>query len=109
MEQITIPETAHALRETPQKAMNFAEGKYREKILSVCRELESREAKVLLLTGPSSSGKTTTAKMIAAELKNRGSRVNRISLDNFYKSLDELPLWEDGSRNCESVEGLDIA
>ena len=109
MEQISIPETAHALRETPQKAMNFAEGKYGEKILSVCRELESREAKVLLLPGPSSSGKTTTAKMIAAELKNRGSRVNRISLDNFYKSLDELPLWEDGSRNCESVEGLDIA
>ena len=34
--------------------------------------------------------------------------VNRISLDNFYKSSDQLPRWEDGYQNYESVEGLDL-
>ncbi|MDR0931174.1 MAG: hypothetical protein LBM38_05495 [Clostridiales bacterium] len=62
----------------------------------------------VLLTGPSSSGKTTTSILLEQSLIKKGKDAIRISLDNFYKNRDDLPFWEDGTRNYEAIEGLDL-
>lgn len=86
-----------------------AEARYSQEIVRVGEEVLTGGHNIILLTGPSASGKTTTAQMLVQELIKKGKQVHRISLDNFYKCRDELPFWEDGSRNYEAVEALDLA
>lgn len=107
--RVDAEQTARRLRQRPGDVIAEAEQAYREKLLEVS-DMAIREHKhIILVTGPSASGKTTSAKRIASILESRGKKVNRISLDNFYQNKDNLPRWEDGYQNYESVEGLDVA
>ncbi|WP_278942738.1 uridine kinase family protein [Anaerotruncus colihominis] len=108
MEQVRTSVIASALSGHPADAIAQVEDAYYQQISSICDMVTHDHIHLLLVTGPSASGKTTTAKKLALELHVRGKRVNRLSLDNFYKSSDELPRWEDGYQNYESVEGLDL-
>ena len=64
--------------------------------------------KVILLSGPSSSGKTTTAKKLSLILKNYGLNAFSISIDDFFLDRDETPKNEDGEYDFESVKSIDI-
>lgn len=108
METIQTDGTAQALTQQPQKLIAQEEARFQRELERACDLILSDSIHMILLTGPSASGKTTTAKKIATELNRRGEKVNRISLDNFYRPAAELPRWEDGYQNYESVEGLDI-
>ena len=106
--KVNASQVAKGLRENAPSLVAGEETAYREKLVRIS-EIAMREHKhIILVTGPSASGKTTSAKRIASILEEHGKKVNRISLDNFYKSRDKLPRWEDGYQNYESVEGLDI-
>lgn len=76
-----------------------------EKIVSFVKLNE--EIKFILLAGPSSSGKTTTAKLLRENLENNGFNAKTISLDDFFVERDNTPLWEDGTKNYESVDAID--
>lgn len=67
-----------------------------------------KDCKIVLVSGPSSSGKTTFSNMICEELVKRGIWSGRVSLDNFYKGIKGVPVLDDGSLDFESIEGLDI-
>lgn len=67
----------------------------------------SPEIKFILLAGPSSSGKTTTSKLIKLALKNAGFNAKTISLDDFFVERKNTPLWDDGSYNYETVDAID--
>ena len=60
--------------------------------------------KVIMLAGPSSSGKTTTAHILLDALRECGIGSQVISLDNFYKGESDAPLLENGQHDYESVE-----
>lgn len=62
-----------------------------------------------MLTGPSASGKTTTAHKLADCIAAHGRRSAVVSLDNFYKDLKDYPRLPDGSVDYESVDALDIS
>lgn len=94
--------------ENPQMAVEAAERKFRTKIRTMSEDAVSSKSHIILLTGPSSSGKTTTANLLVSDLRALGRRAVRISLDDFYKDRDDMPLWEDGRKNFESIEGLDL-
>lgn len=67
------------------------------------------DKKIVMLAGPSSSGKTTTASLISAQIELMGGRAYSVSLDDFYRSHDEpYPLNDKGEPDYESVEALDI-
>ena len=66
-------------------------------------------AHVVMLTGPSASGKTTTAHKLADCIAAHGRRSAVVSLDNFYKDLKDYPRLPDGSVDYESVDALDIS
>ena len=70
---------------------------------------ENRDkVKVVLLSGPSSSGKTTSAKKIAMYLKTAGLNPLQISLDDYFLERSETPLNEDGKPDFESLKAIDI-
>ena len=108
MDPIPAASISGALAVYPEQLVASEEQLFQKKIQSACDAIERDQLHLILLTGPSASGKTTTAKKIALELEARGKKVSRISLDNFYRPAAELPRWEDGYQNYESVEGLDI-
>ncbi|MCI8650406.1 MAG: Flp pilus assembly complex ATPase component TadA [Anaerotruncus sp.] len=106
--QCNIQEYLSKMQQQPEQLVAQAEANYRQQITDVCDFIEREKRFMILVTGPSASGKTTTAQRLAQELRARGKRVNSISLDNFYKCAAELPRWKDGYQNYESIEGLDL-
>ena len=64
--------------------------------------------KVVLISGPSSSGKTTSAKKISMYLKTAGLNPVPISLDDYFLEREDTPLNENGKPDFESIRALDI-
>ena len=76
---------------------------------SIVRNILSfSKVKVLTISGPTSSGKTTTALKLGAELKKSGVNAKIISMDNFYKNRGDLPKQPDGTPDLETIDALDI-
>ncbi len=69
---------------------------------------EKGTVKAIMLAGPSSSGKTTSAKKLSIQLRVLGYIPVIISLDNYYKGKDAAPIGEDGKPDYECLEALDV-
>lgn len=63
---------------------------------------------ILMLAGPSSSGKTTTAKKLSEHLREDGIISYTISLDDFYIGPESAPISEDGTPDFETIHALDL-
>lgn len=63
---------------------------------------------IVMLAGPSASGKTTTANKIAQKCTARGMQTYVVSLDDFYLDRDKIPLDETGQHDFETVYALDL-
>lgn len=73
------------------------------------RIYEGREdLRVVLIAGPSSSGKTTTAKRLSILLKVMGLDPLAVSLDDYYLGVERTPLDENGKPDFECLEALDV-
>ena len=66
-----------------------------------------RGAKAVLLSGPSSSGKTTSANRLATQLRVHGKKPILMSLDDYYLDRDQIPLEPDGSIDLEHINTID--
>ena len=66
------------------------------------------EIRLICVAGPSSSGKTTFANRLRAELLSRGIFPIRISIDDYYLEKDKIKKEPDGSIDLEAIEALDI-
>src|SRR5574344_687569 len=64
--------------------------------------------KFLLIAGPSSSGKTTTAKKISLNLKAQGMETITISTDDYFLNREDSPKNSDGTYNFEGIDAMDI-
>ena len=67
-----------------------------------------KNIKIILIAGPSSSGKTTTSKKVEIYLKSKGLRTHQISIDDYFINRDKTPLDEHGERDLESLRAVDI-
>jgi len=84
------------------------ENKYRSQVDEVTKTITNdKSIKFVLLTGPSSSGKTTTSKLLAMRLEKAGYDTLPLSLDDFFVERSETPLWEDGELNYETSDSID--
>ena len=70
--------------------------------------LSEKSIKMILVGGPSCSGKTTTSKKIALKLKEYGKNPILISLDDYYKERIESPKDENGNYDFETIDAIDI-
>ncbi|MBN1756337.1 response regulator SirA [bacterium] len=64
--------------------------------------------RIIIVAGPSSSGKTTTTLRISKKLLEKGIRFKKIELDNYYKDLSDQPRDEFGDYDFETPEALDL-
>ena len=68
---------------------------------------ENKNIRIVLLSGPSSSGKTTSSKKLKLLLKNYGLEALSISIDDFFLDKEKTPLNEDGEYDFESIRAID--
>ena len=79
------------------------------RINAIARSIREKGARLVLIAGPSSSGKTTFCNRLAIALRVLGARPVKLSLDDYYMDRDKAPLDEDGKPDLECVEALDTA
>ncbi len=77
-------------------------------IARIADEIASRGARIVLIFGPSCSGKTTFCHRLAVHLRVLGLHPKQISLDDFYRNADTQPLEADGKPDFEHIEALDV-
>lgn len=70
--------------------------------------LSDSDYDIVLLAGPSSSGKTTTAGIIAQKIRSSGRNAYIVSLDDFYLNREDIPVNDEGLKDYENVTALDI-
>jgi uridine kinase len=90
--------------------IRIAEAFQARKLAEIAERIYGRkeQVKAVFIAGPSSSGKTTTAKRLSIELMVMGIKPVAISLDDYYRANDEIPPDAEGKRDFESLEALDI-
>ena len=98
------------IRRNPQEVVCLSEENYRIGVSHIASLLQKKMGRcsVVLLAGPSASGKTTTAYKLREQLLGHGIGAHVVSLDDFYKNREFYPRREDGSIDYESVYALDI-
>ncbi|MCL1802281.1 MAG: nucleoside kinase [Eubacteriaceae bacterium] len=90
--------------------ITVAEARHEQLISKMADEIYKGKDKkrVILISGPSCSGKTTTSKRLRSHLIALGLNPIAISLDDYFVNRDRTPLDEDGKPDYESIHALDI-
>ena len=88
--------------------VNVSEALQEKRISFIADEIKHRNARVVLIAGPSSSGKTTTSKRLSVHLMACGLKPYAISLDDFFLNRTDTPLKEDGDYDFESIYSIDL-
>ena len=85
------------------------EALHEKKISNIADEIFEKNKKMVLIAGPSSSGKTTFATRLSIQLSANGLRPQIISLDDYYHEPDKVPVDEFGQPDLETVDSIDVA
>ncbi|MGC8873687.1 MAG: nucleoside kinase [Chloroflexia bacterium] len=86
-----------------------AEAFHTQRIAEIAQEIAEREAiRLVLIAGPSSSGKTTFARRLGVQLLANGIRPLPLSLDDYFLPRDRTPLDEEGRPDYESLTAIDL-
>ena len=92
--------------------IKIAEAFHEKKTASIADCISERQkaggGKIVLISGPSSSGKTTFSKRLGIQLRVLGYNPVMISLDNYFVDRDKTPLDDDGEHDFEALEALNL-
>ena len=93
--------------------INVSEALQERKIVKIADEIAARQVgenrvKIILISGPSSSGKTTFSKRLSIQLMTNGLKPYPISLDDYFVNRDNTPLDENGNHDFESLYAVDL-
>lgn len=90
--------------------MRVAEALHEKKVAQIADFVSSHrnEVRVILVAGPSSSGKTTFAQRLNIQLRVNGVWPVPVSLDDYFVNRDKTPLDENGDLDFESIESIDL-
>ncbi len=89
--------------------INVSEALQEKKLTEIADEIASRkDVKLVLLAGPSSSGKTTTCKRLSIQLLANGIKPLQISLDDYFVDREHTPKDEKGEYDYESIYALNL-
>ncbi len=99
-----------SIRGEVSELVRNAEALFIKRILAIADEIVERkdDVKIVLIAGPSSSGKTTFSKRLAVFLRIQDLQPVNLSLDNYYVDREDTPRHPDGSFDFEALEALDL-
>ncbi len=111
-----VPTVGHlnekVLQGDASELIKIAEAFHEKKIANIADQIlkanKTRGTKVVLLSGPSSSGKTTTSKRIGIQLRILGLDPVLISLDDYFVNRENTPRDESGDYDYEALEAIDL-
>ena len=87
----------------------LAEALHEKKIANIADDIAKRKnVKMVLIAGPSSSGKTTFAQRLGIQLRLNGLKPVTISVDNYFVERQDTPRDENGEYNFECIEAIDL-
>ena len=89
--------------------IRVAEALHEKKTALLADQIMREKRHIVLISGPTSSGKTTFATRLGIQLRAAGAIPHVISLDNYYLNRDECPVDEDGNYDFETVDAIDTA
>ena len=95
-------------KENLNELITTSESLYKCQIDEIVKDIKSLKTKIVLLAGPSSSGKTTTSHLIRTNLEKNGIHSFVVSLDDFFKNREDTPKLPDGSYDFESINAIDL-
>ena len=110
LEMRTVGDLNNAIRNGKTNALiQISEALQEKKISQIADQIASRPGiKMVLIAGPSSSGKTTTCKRLSVQLAINGLWPIGISLDDYFLDRDQTPLDENGDYDFEHLHALNI-
>ena len=88
--------------------VNVSEALQEKRIAFIADDIKERSARVVLIAGPSSSGKTTTSKRLSVHLIACGLKPYAISLDDFFLNRCDTPRKANGEYDFESIYSIDL-
>ncbi len=110
LDVITVYKLNTAIQENRIKdIIMLAEALHEKKIANIADDVASRKnVKMILIAGPSSSGKTTFAQRLGIQLRLNGLKPVTISVDNYFVERQDTPRDENGEYNFECIEAIDL-
>ena len=93
---------------SPLHLIDDCEREYQQRLERASARIREAGAHIIMLTGPSGTGKTTTSHRLAAQLRADGVPCKVISLDNFFLGSEHYPVLPDGTKDYECPETLDM-
>lgn len=92
-----------------KKLIMLEEALHEKKISQIADKIASnKNIKMVLIAGPSSSGKTTFAQRLGLQLKINGLKIVTISVDNYFVERSQTPLDEKGEYDFENINAIDL-
>jgi uridine kinase len=88
--------------------INVAEALQEKRIAGMADDIYHRHSRVVLISGPSSSGKTTFSKRLSVQLMTNGLRPVALSLDDYFVDREQTPLDAEGNYDFESLYAVDL-
>lgn len=106
--RIKIEDINQKNSENIYKFVSRGEDAYIEQVREIANEISIFNKKIILVTGPSSAGKTTSSSKIKQELEKLNISSYVLNMDDFFNDLDTVPLREDGKPDMEGIVALDV-
>jgi uridine kinase len=113
-EILTVPNVANLNEKTLDgrsgDIIKISEALHEKKIAEIANQINDRrdKIKIVLIAGPSSSGKTTFSKRLMVQLAVNGLQPFLISLDDYFVDRDNTPKDENGEYDFEAIEAIDV-
>ena len=100
----------HLMMGQARDLIQVAEGLHEKKIVEIADLIATRrkQLRLVLISGPSSSGKTTTTKRLEIQLRVNGIEPLTLNMDNYYLDPEHTPRHPDGTYDFEHIEALDL-
>ena len=110
LDVLTVYKLNKAIEEDRIKdVIMLAEALHEKKIANIADDIAKRKnVKMVLIAGPSSSGKTTFAQRLGIQLRLNGLKQVTISVDNYFVERQDTPRDENGEYNFECIEAIDL-
>lgn len=91
-----------------KEIIQLSEALHEQKIISIADMIKKSGKRIILIAGPSSSGKTTFAQRLCIQLRVQGLKPLYMGTDDYFVEREDTPLDENGERNFEDIEAVDL-